>query len=852
MRIASPLLRPRSLLALRFATRELRAGARGFYLFIALIALGVAAIAGIGSAANSLAEGLAEAGRVVLGGDLVFSLVNREADTEEFALLATKGRLSVSATLRAMARANDGNAALVEIKAVDANYPLYGVVTLDPSGDLADALALRGGAYGAAADPALLARLGVLVGAELHIADAIIAVRATLASEPDKLAVGVGFGPRLLLSTAALRATGLLLPGSLIRWNYRLRVRDEGKRSEDVIKEVQAQLPNAGWEIRTAENASPELGRNIKRVSQFLSLVGLTSLLVGGVGVANATKSYLDRKREVIATFKALGATGAGVFAIYLTQLMMLALVGIMIGLSVGAALPFLIVAIFGRVIPVPITPALYGGVLALAFLYGILTALAFALWPLGRAHDLPVSALFRDEVAPKRQFPRLRYIVGAAAALGALAGLAIVPAFDERIAAIFVASAAAVFAVLRALALLLMQAARRVPPPSSPLLRLVLADIARPGALTSTIVLSLGVGLALLVTLTQIDGNLRREFAAGLPERAPAFYFLDLQHADVKKFESFVRAQAPGAKLERVFMLRGRIISAHGVNVEQLRPPANLAWVLQSDRGMTEAAELPAGSRVVAGAWWGPGYNGPALVSVENRIAQGLGLKLGDRLVVNVLGRNLAASVANLRAVDWETLGINFVLVFSPGTFAGAPHSDIATLTYPQGMTGPEEGALIKAAAASFPAVTTIRVKDVLEAIGNLVRNLMLAVRGASAITLVSAVLVLAGALATGHRHRVYDAVVLKVLGASRARLLAIYGLEYLLLGLATAVFGVGAGWIAAAVVVRHVMDVTFKFMPGAAIAVALGAVGVTIALGLIGTVAALSQKPATVLRHL
>jgi putative ABC transport system permease protein len=752
--------------------------------------------------------------------------------------------------MRAMARTNDGQAALVDIKAVDANYPLYGTVGLDPPAELDDVLGFRDGAYGAAADPGLLLRLGVSVGAAVQIAEATIVIRARLASEPDKLMAGVGFGPRLLLGIGGLRATGLLSPGSLMRWNYRLRLSD-AEPSDRVGQAVRAQFPNAGWDIRSGANAAPELGRNVTRVSQFFGLVGLTSLLVGGVGVANAIKSYLDRKREVIATLKALGATGGAVFAIYLTQVMVLAAIAILIGAVIGAGLPLLMLAIFARAIPIPMVPTLDSGVLAVAVAYGILTTLAFALWPLGRAHDLPVSALWRDEVAPLRHLPRARYMIAAAVALTALAVLAVVPAYDARVALMFVGVTIAVFGVLRILAWLLMQAARRVPPPGSSLLRLVLADIGRPGALTTTLVLSLGVGLALLISLTQIDANLRREFAAGLPDRAPAFYFLDIQHAGADAFERFVRVQAPGARLDRVAMLRGRILSAHGVSVEQLRPPANLAWVLQSDRGITEAAEVPAGSRVVAGRWWDPTPGGPPLVSVENKIADGLGLKLGDTVVVNVLGRNVTATVANLRAVDWETLGLNFVLVFSPGTFAGAPRSEIATLTYPTASTAAEEGAMITAVAAAFPAVTTIRVKDVLEAVGNLVRDLMLAVRGASAITLLSAILVLAGALATGHRHRVYDAVVLKVLGASRARLLALYGLEYLLLGVATALFGLTVGAIAAAVVLRRVLDAPFVLMPGAAAAVVLAGVAVPVALGLIGTLAALSQNAARVLRH-
>jgi putative ABC transport system permease protein len=405
---------------------------------------------------------------------------------------------------------------------------------------------------------------------------------------------------------------------------------------------------------------------------------------------------------------------------------------------------------------------------------------------------------------------------------------------------------------MLQLVGLLVMAIARRVPHSRITAVRLAVANIHRPGALTPTIVLSLGLGLALLVTVIQIDGNLRQQFMAALPDRAPSFYFVDIQSADAERFDAFFRERVPQAKLERVPMLRGRIVAANDVKAEDLKVTPNAAWVLQSDRGITYGAELPAGSRLAGGDWWGPAYQGPPLVSMEKKIADGLNLKLGDPITVNVLGRNITANIANLRSVDWQSLGINFVLVFSPGTFAGAPHTHIATLTWPGGGTLEQETALIKSVADAFPAVTTVRVKDALDAVGGIVRNLVLAVRGASVLALVAAVLVLGGALAAGHRHRVYDAVVLKTLGATRGRLIGAYALEYVLLGAATALFGVAAGSIAAWLVVTELMNLPFVWLPGPAAAAALGALAVTIAFGLIGTFSALGHKPATVLRNL
>ena len=846
-------------LPLRFALRELRGGLRGFYVFIACIALGVMAIAGVGSVASSLSDGLAREGRTLLGGDVAFSLIQREAKPDEIAFLRQRGTVSVAATLRAMARAPGGQLALVEFKAVDGAYPMLGELTLAPNMPLADLLAEHNGVFGAAADPTLLARLDLKVGDRVTVGSATFEIRSAVAAEPDKLAGGLGFGPRFLAGIDGLRATALLQPGSLVRWIYRVRLPDnraDDSAAKALADDVRAALPHAGWDIRSRANASPQLERTISRFTQFLTLVGLAALLVGGVGVGNAVKSHIDRRRDAIAAFKALGATGRDVFAIYLTQVMVLAALGSLAGLVVGAALPFVIVGAFGHLLPLPVVPALHPGGLAMAAVYGLLTALAFGLWPLARVHDIPVAALFRDTITSEFHRPRRGYLIWMALVIALLIAIAIGLAYDKRVAAVFVASSVVVFALLRAIASGMMAAARRLPRSRLTMVRLAVANIHRPGTLTPSVVLSLGLGLAVLVTITQIDGNLRRQFMAALPERAPAFYFIDIPSSVSDRFTAFLRQQVPQAKVEDVPMLRGRIVAARGVKAEDLKPSHDAEWVLQSDRGLTYTGEVPKGSTVVEGKWWGPDYNGPPLVSFEKKLADGLGLKLGDTVVVNVLGRDITATIGNMRSVDWQSLGINFVLVFSPNAFRGAPHTHIATLTEPHDSAAQnattQDAVIIKAVADAFPMVTSVRVREALETIGTVVTNLVLAIRGASAVTLISAILVLGGALAAGHRHRVYDAVILKTLGATRSRLLGAYALEYLMIGAATAVFGVAAGSIAAWLIVTRLMTLGFEWQAASAAVVVIVALLVTVGLGLAGTLMALNRKPASVLRNL
>ncbi|WP_230530507.1 ABC transporter permease [Microvirga roseola] len=842
-------------LVLRLALRELRGGLRGFGIFLACIALGVAAIAGVSSLSRALTEGISGEGRRILGGDMAFSLLQREASEGERAFLASKGQVNVIASMRAMANAGEKGASLVEMKAVDASYPTVGTLETEPQLPPSELLAGRDGVFGAVADPALFAKLDLKVGDRITVGSAPFELRASLRSEPDKIADGIGFGPRLIISQEALRATGLVQPGSLVRWTYRLAL-PPALSTEAGMTQVEAEakqvLPEAGWRVRTRLNADPRFAKNIERFTQFLTLVGLTALLVGGVGVANAVRAFVDRKRASIATLKSLGAPGGQVVMLYLTQVMLIAGVGIAIGLAVGAALPFIVTGLFGHLLPIPIRPVIAVGELGVALLYGVLTALVFALAPLGRAHDVQVSGLFRDQIDPESRWPRRRYLVALALSVAALVALAVVAAYDRRIALMFVGAAAGSFVLLRFVALGIMALARRLPRPRRTAPRLALANIHRPGALTPSLVLSLGLGITLLVTLALIDTNLTRQLTQTLPERAPSFFFLDIPNAQADAFEDFLEAQAPGGEIERVPMMRGRLVTLGGRPVSEIRADEDVSWVLEGDRGITYSAMPPEGSRLVEGEWWPEDYRGKPLVSFDKKIAEGLGLKIGDEITVNVLGRNISATIANLREVEWQSLSINFVMVFSPNTFAGAPHTHVATVTFPNGSDAATDARILRRSAQEYPMVSSVRVKDTLEAVNDVVSQLVMAIRGASSIALIASLLVLAGALAAGHRARLYDAVVLKTLGATRAKLLSAYALEYGFLGLATAVFGLLAGGLAAYLIVTQIMRLSFTLDLSGALLASILAILVTIALGLMGTWRILSQKPASYLRNL
>ncbi|MGE3247393.1 MAG: ABC transporter permease [Beijerinckiaceae bacterium] len=800
----------RAPLPLRLAVRDLRGGMRGFRIFIACIFIGVAAIIGIGSSARILSDSLARQGRTILGGDIAFTTVHRELGTPELAWMRARGAVSSIATMRAMARSASGEAALVEIKAVDTSYPLTGMVQLRGTAkSLADALARTDGVYGIAADPALLARLGLKTGDRFSVGDGQFELRAELVSEPDKLAGGFALGPRVIVSQEAFRSSGLLQPGALVRWSYRILLTGDASDAavKQTVEDANEAFPDAGWRAATRLNVSPAFTRNLNRFAQFLILVALTALVVGGVGVANAVRGFMERKQHDLAVLKSLGASGGYIFRLAIVEVLLAAGIGIALGAVAGAAIPFLIDVAFGSVIPIPFVPAIYPGALLTGAMFGVLTALAFALPPLGRVHDTPVSTLFRDRVESDRQGLRFRYLAMTAATGLLFAATVIATASDRWLATVYLAVAAGVLAVLRLVGFGVMRLARRAPRVRSTELRMAIANIHRPGAVTPAVVLSLGLGMTLLVALTFIDLNFRSLLREGIPGQTPSFFFLDIQRAQTPAFTSFMAEKAPGAKLDIVPMMRGRVVSIKGVPASQIKAPPNIAWVMRGDHGITYSQSVPDGSKLTKGEWWEAGYSGPPLVSVEDEIADGLGLKIGDSVTLNVLGRRITAKVANLREVNWRSFGINFVFVFSPSAFAGAPHANIATATFASGDRGAREIALLRDVAKAFPTVTSVRIRETLDAINKISDQLSFAVRGATSIALIASILVLAGAVSAGQSARIYDAVILKTLGATRRRLLASVLIEYGMLGIATGVFALIAGSLAAWVILTQIM---------------------------------------------
>jgi putative ABC transport system permease protein len=841
-------------LPLRFAARDLSGDPRGFAIFIACIIIGVAAISGVSGLASALATGVAREGRTILGGDASFALPHRRLTAEERAFFESRGRVDEIAQMRAMARRGDGETALIEIKAIEAGYPLVGAPETQPEGELGGFLREDGGRFGLVADPLLAARLDLKAGDVVSIGDAQFTLRAELRSEPDKLGGGLGFGPRVLMSRAALEATGLATPGAIVRHTARIALAPSATNADvsGLVADAARAFPLAGWEARTRSAVSPQFTRNLDRFAQLLTLVALTALVAGGAGVANAVIGLIERKRVAFAIYKALGAPGSRVFAIALSQVMFVAALAILLGLALGALLPPVAAEALRRASELPVVAAFDPASLWRGALYGALVTLAFSIGPLGRAHDAPVAALLRETDEESARPARLRYrLAGAASALALLATL-LVASSDKKLALAYIGAALAAFALLRGVAFLVVLAARRLPRAGDARLRLAQSNIHRPRSLAAALIVSIGLTQTLLVALALVEGAIHLDFARADAGKVPRFYFIDTPKRDVDAFAALLKREAPDARISHVPMMRGRIVAVKGVRAEKLRVADDVAWALEGDRGVTFAAAPPENSTISQGEWWAKDYAGPPLVSLESKVAEGLGLVPGDEITVNVLGREIAARVANLRRLDWRGLAINFVMVFTPNAFRDAPYTELFTIGYEGADADARDARIARASAKAFPLIAAIRVKDALEAVDKIASQLALAARSAAGVAVLTAILALASAVAAGQRARRHDAVVLKTLGATRAWLTGAYAMEFALLGAVASLIALIAGTAAAYAMTEWLMKIDFVFLPGTVAATALTALIATIALGLLGSWRALNRTPARELREL
>lgn len=834
----------------RLARRELRSGIRGFWVLLACLALGVASIAAVGTVRSNIENGLSEQGAALLGGDAEIELTYRFADDEEFQWMH-ENSIGVSEIIefRSMAVTDSGDQigrALTQLKGVDDLYPLTGEIQLDPPIALAKALAERDGVHGAVMHGDLINRLQIGIGDQFSLGKTLYQLNARLAYEPDGVNTGFALGPRTIVHADSLQESGLVGPGTLFSTKYRLKLSPEIDL-EVFETETKSALAESGLQWTDRRNGSPSARAFVQRVGAFLVLVGLAGIAVGGVGVAAAVRVYLESKIKTIATLKTLGATRHTIFLTYLLQIGVMIALGVAIGIALGASLPWLFEPLLSSRLPVPIRASIPIQPLAEAALYGTLAGLAFSLWSLSKTGEIKAAELYRIGSTRLRRIPPPALLLSVIIIASSLVVIATLLSGAPRIAIWATAGIVASLIVLglaaSAIRLMSRALARSGAVRGRTGLRLAIGSVGGPNSDAESVILALGLGLTVIATVGQISANLNHAIINDIPEQAPTYFVIDIQNT---QFDSFVATAQPLAgvkELNTAPMLRGIISQINGINAIEA---AGTHWVLRGDRGISYATAPPEDTVITEGKWWPDNYSGTPLVSFADEEARELGLNIGDVLTLNILGREIDATIANFRQVEFETIGIGFIMIMNPTAIAGAPHTHIATIY----ADDDQQQNLFRTITSNFPNVTVISVKEGIARFAEILNGLAAAITYGSGSTLATGLIVLIGAAAAGERRRVYESSIMKTLGASRARILASLALRSAILGAGAGTIAIIAGGIAGWAVMTFAMEADYQFEPVSAVAIVFAGGLVSLIAGLLFALAPLNASPSRVLR--
>ena len=827
--------------------RELRTGMRGLWIFFLCLVLGVGTIATVQLVSSGISTGLRVDGRQLLGGDIALRRLYRPADQQESQWFEHPDRLATFAQLRTMAQSVLSDLPLlVSLKAVNDQYPLFGQVRLNTSESLQEALEQRDDQWGAVAEATVLERLGLDVGDDIIIGNQTYTLRAVLDHEPDRISAGgMRLGARILVAFDSLEPTGLVRPGSMIYWHYRLSW-DSTPPSASWLAEFRHYFQQAGWRIRDATNAVPQLTQFIWRFTTLLTFVGLAALLIGGVGMTVGIRGYLETKHTTLAIFKCLGATRRMIFWVFFLSILIIAMMAIVVGLATSIVVAIGLTTLLADILPGGGYIAIDVKGLALAACFGLLTVVTFSVWPLALVNDVSAADLFRQRAVPIQVRPRRAVMITIVLSAIAMLGLAIVSFHEYLITIWFVGGFLIILGLFRlaAWAIQRMATTRSI---RDPRWRLAMTNLYRPGNSTARIMISLGLGLTILVAVGLIEGNFIHQVQQNLPDSAPDFFFIDIQPDQYESFKNIIETTPQVSIIDSAPSLRGRIVDINGVAAQEALVNPDHAWLIRGDRGITFSAQLPRNVTIIKGEWWLPTYSGPPQISIYRDIAEAFNIGVGDRIGINILGRTIPSQIANIRDIDFLSLGINFTIIFSPGLIERAPFTYLATVR----ATAESEGALLHTLAQRFSNISAIRVRDALTIAHERISTIGFAVRVIVAVLLVAGILVLTGTISADQRRRVYSAIIFKVLGATRLDLVRAYLLEYSCLGILTALLAAILGTIIGWAVLTQILNWPWIFLlEPLIIIVTLTTLG-TIFLGFLGTWRALGSSAMPILRN-
>ena len=829
---------------LRLARRDLRGSLAGFILFFACTALGVATIAAVGVINAGITRTVERDSASLLGGDLVIEQPNNAiAEGDLPVQIPASSRSAQTIRTNAIAFASDERSLAVEFKAVSSAYPLYGTIETEPANALGELLS-EGNII---VEPSVLSRLGVNVGSVLRIGTGEVRIAGIVTREPDKIGGYISLGPRIFASIGTLASLDILVPGALARYEYRYALANP-KSAAALETEIKAAYPGVNWRIRSNSDVQPRVARFTDRLATYLMMAGLTALVIGGLGIGLSVRAYLQAKTATIATLRCVGANARDIAMIYGGQIGLLALGGALLGILLGQLLPFLIAPLVATMLPVEVELGFEFWPLFYAGMCGLLASSVFALLPLWSAVEVKPAELFRADLEQgqgKVKFGRIGIVACIALLFG---GLVVLGSPRPEIAAVYILAVVAIMGVLAAGAKLFMIATRKLRVHAGPRLRMALASLDQPGNGAVSVVVAMGAGLSALVMVGLLQFNLEKELSAQLPDRAPKLVFIDIQPDQVAPFRAAVEGEENARILQMAPVLRARVTSIKGMSVDQIEIAEDVRWTVRRDRGLTYQADMPAGTQLVDGTWWDADYQGAPLVSIEDDVALGYGVEVGDKLGFNVLGREITAEIANIREeIDWSRGRLDFVFVMSPGLIEQAPHTTVSAVDIPKERVD----AFIQEMAAKFPNVTPIQIGEAIERVGEIMAKIATAIRIVAIVTLATGILVLASAVVASRRQHIRRAVLLKVLGSKRSDILRLLLSEHAGLGFVAALIGGSLGAVAAYILIAPVMGITWSLSWSVLLGTSLAAILLAMIVGGVLLGRTLTVPAAAILRR-
>ena len=796
---------------LKLSLRELKGSFNEFKIVMISIFLGVFIITAVGSLSKNLKHEINNKSSELLGGDFELSTTYQEFPIKIKEWLEKNGKTSLIVELRTMLTSNQSvglKRRIVELKAVDQNWPLKGVPIIVPNKSINKSLKMNdnNNNNGALIDASLQKQLEIKVGDVLQLGKTKIQINGIIKKEPDRMFSFATFGSRLLISNATLKASGLVIPGSLVKYKIKFIPNNKNIDLSFLNKFVQG----TNISIKNIKNSTNNFNSFIEKTSLFISLVGLITLLISGVGISNGVKGYLIKKIKNIAIFKALGAQNSIVFKIYFFQIIFIFLISIIPALIAGISIPFLLKTLISDSFLSTFEPFIFWEPIIISFLFGLIVSILFTIIPISKTYEIKPIQLLRLSAHHSLNNYSKKISALLLILIFALCFLIFKLTNDIKLSVYIFGVVLISFLILKGMTNLFFLSFRKLKFKIGSLLEIARKSLIRPDTFAKSIVISFSIGLALLITLNIIEESLEHKIANTINKQAPNYFLIDIQPNQINQVKALTAEFIGEDSLNAQPMLRGRVTAINNLKVENLKINKDVNWVLKRDRAFSWSNKTPKNVKIISGEWWPNDYTGPLLLSIGDKVAKGLNVKIGDKIQFNILGRNFEAEIFNTREIIWQNMDINFIFILSKNKIQNAPHSWIATTT----NTNKEmNNALIEKIVSNFSNISSVSVEETYVAIKSILNLLITIVNSIAFITLLSGVIVLAGILNVSKKDKLYEVAIFKILGARPKKIIFLWLQEFLIIGLMASLISILIGMSVSFILVTYIFQIDYYF---------------------------------------